>query len=60
MIADPDIKAFRVSNSHDFIVMGSDGIFDKISNKETVECMWNSLRDERASDVHQQTGRGVE
>lgn len=37
VVADPDIKAFRVSNSHDFIIMGSDGIFDKISNRETVQ-----------------------
>ena len=60
VIAEPDIKAFRVSDSHDFIIMGSDGIFDKISNRETVQCMWNSLRDEKAPDVHQQTGKGVE
>lgn len=60
VIADPDIKAFRVTDSHDFIVMGSDGIFDKISNRETVQCMWNSLRDEKTVDVHQQTGKGVE
>lgn len=60
VIAEPDIKAFRVSDSHDFIITGSDGIFDKISNRETVQCMWNSLRDEKAPDVHQQTGKGVE
>lgn len=60
VIAEPDIKAFRVTESHDFIVMGSDGIFDKISNRETVQCMWNSLRDERVGDIHQQTGKGVE
>ena len=60
VISEPDIKAFRVSDSHDFIVMGSDGIFDKISNREWVQCMWNSLRDEKTRDVHQQTGKGVE
>lgn len=60
VIAEPDIKAFRVTEAHDFIVMGSDGIFDKISNRETAQCMWNSLRDEKMTDVHQQTGKGVE
>jgi protein phosphatase 2C family protein 2/3 len=34
VIPDPDIKAFRVTDAHDFIAMGSDGIFDKISNRE--------------------------
>jgi len=47
VIAEPDIKAFRVTESHDFIIMGSDGIFDKISNRETIQCMWNSLHDEK-------------
>mmetsp|Transcript_7576 Transcript_7576/g.7119 ORF Transcript_7576/g.7119 Transcript_7576/m.7119 type:complete len:116 (-) Transcript_7576:358-705(-) len=37
VISQPEIKAFRVTGSHDFIVMGSDGIFDKISNRETVQ-----------------------
>ena len=60
VIAEPDIKAFRVTESHDFITMGSDGIFDKISNRETVQWMWNSLRDEKTTNVHEQTGKGVE
>ena len=32
VIATPEIKAFRISNEHDYIVLGCDGIFDKLSN----------------------------
>jgi serine/threonine protein phosphatase PrpC len=50
--------------------MGSDGIFDKLSNEEVSECVWMSVRDvNRESNlesshpminVHKQIGMGVE
>ena len=56
----PEIKSFRIQKDHDFIVLGSDGIFDKLSNKETLQCVWNSVKDAPASNVHKQSGLGVE
>ena len=32
VIAEPEIKSFRITKDHDFIVLGCDGIFDKLSN----------------------------
>lgn len=32
VIATPEIKSFRVTSEHDFIVLASDGIYDKLSN----------------------------
>ena len=29
---------------HDFIVLGCDGIFDKMSNKEVVDVVWEGAR----------------
>jgi protein phosphatase 2C family protein 2/3 len=52
VIAVPDIKSFRIQDDHDFIVIGSDGIYDKISNKEAIECVWNSVRDVSSANVH--------
>lgn len=60
VIATPEIKSFKITKDHDFIIMGSDGIFDKLSNKETVQCCWNSVRDGLASNVHKQCGLSVE
>jgi serine/threonine protein phosphatase PrpC len=33
----------------DFIVIGSDGIFDKLSNEEVAECVWMSVKDSEIS-----------
>ena len=61
VVAVPDIKAFKVlPREHDFIAIASDGVFDKLTNRETAQCVWNSVQDARAPNVHQQTGLGVE
>jgi protein phosphatase 2C family protein 2/3 len=52
IIAVPDIKSFRISDDHDFIILASDGIYDKINNKEAIECVWNSVRDQKCQNVH--------
>ena len=60
VIATPEIKSFRIAEEHDFIVIASDGIFDKLSNQEAIECVWNSVRDVKSANIHQQAGLGVE
>ena len=60
VIATPEIKSFKIAKDHDFIVMGSDGIFDKLSNKEAIQCVWNSVKNELALNVHQQCAIGIE
>ena len=64
VVAVPDIKSFKIGDDHDFIVMASkkirlfniqigDGIYDKVQNKEVIECVWNSVKDCKTSNVHQ-------
>ena len=60
VIATPEIKSFKIADNHDFIVMGSDGIFDKLTNKETVQCVWNSVKTDRTCKIHQQCGIAVD
>lgn len=36
VIATPEIMSFKISNEHDFIVLGCDGIFDKLSNEDSI------------------------
>ena len=36
VIATPDIKSFALKSEYDFIILGSDGIFDKLANVEVV------------------------
>ena len=34
MVADPDIISFRIKKNYDFIVLGCDGIFEKVDNQK--------------------------
>ena len=52
VIAVPEIKSFRITDDHDFIVLASDGIYDKINNKDAIECVWNSVRDVKSANIH--------
>ena len=65
LIATPEIKAFKIQKEHDFILLGCDGIFDRLSNKESVQVIWNGARDlplfyPQAKTVHQLCGIGVD
>ena len=43
VIAEPEIKVFKVTKELDFILMASDGIFDKLDNEEVREISWNGI-----------------
>jgi len=43
VVADPDITAFEIKDNHDFIVIGCDGIFDKLSSKDTIHIAWQKV-----------------
>ena len=38
----PDIRSFQITKEHDYIVMASDGIFDKLDNQDCSDCVWQS------------------
>jgi serine/threonine protein phosphatase PrpC len=40
----PDVVEFELTDDHNFLVMGCDGIFDVLSNKEIMECIKIVLR----------------
>lgn len=40
IIAEPEIKSFKLQADYDFIFLGCDGIFDKLSNKEVIDLIW--------------------
>ena len=52
VVATPDIKAFRVKNTHDFIVLGCDGIFDKLTNRDVLNCAWFTVHNDNTQNVH--------
>jgi protein phosphatase 2C family protein 2/3 len=74
--AEPEIKVFQIAKHHDFIVLGCDGIFDKLTNEDINKCVWlscdaakiaraNQLQSNENANiqpisVHQFCGLGVE
>jgi serine/threonine protein phosphatase PrpC len=41
----PELKTLKVAKELDFILMGSDGIFDKMENDELVKTCWKAIED---------------
>jgi protein phosphatase PTC2/3 len=57
VVATPEITSFKLNTgNHDFIVLGCDGIFDKMSNDDISHCVWNSVTDNKemkvANNIH--------
>ena len=42
-MADPDVTAFEIKDNHDFIVIGCDGVFDKLSSKDAIHIAWQKV-----------------
>lgn len=63
VIATPDIKCFKIEDNYDFVVLGCDGIFDKLNNEQVIQATWESARKnfkERTQTIHQVCGMAVE
>lgn len=60
IIATPEIKFFRLLPEYDFIVLGCDGIFDKLTNREVISSIWSGLDDTNPPNVHAACGIAVE
>jgi len=58
IICEPEINEFKITNKHDFIVIGSDGIFDKLSNEEISQIVWKCLT--KDMNIHQWAAKSAE
>ena len=47
VIHTPDVKSFQIKREHDFIVLGCDGIFDKMDNTDVSHCVWKAVFDNK-------------
>jgi hypothetical protein len=60
IIATPEIKYFDISDSFDYILIGCDGVYEKMKNKELTDTMWKLIRENEYKDVHDLCGYTVE
>ena len=42
VIATPEIRCFRIKDNYDFIVVGCDGIFEKMDNNVVMNSIWDA------------------
>lgn len=63
LIAAPDIVQCKIEDSYDFIVLGCDGIFDKLSDSQVMRAVWESMRKrykQQDTSLHLLSGAAVE
>lgn len=59
VVATPDIKAFKIKDNYDCILLACDGIFDKMTNKECIDTIWQTVR-KTQGNIHKVAGECVE
>lgn len=58
VVCKPDIKEIDLKEKDDFLLIGCDGVFDKMTNKDVIRAIWNN--NEYCKDYHKFTGNGVD
>lgn len=61
VIAEPEVNSMRFRNNMDFIVLGSDGIFDQMSNEDVSKCAWVMInKNKNEKNLHSICGTAVD
>ncbi len=63
VVPEPEITKFRIEEGKfDFLLMGCDGIFDKLDNNEIINDIWRSLDDKGniGETIHEQMGKAAD
>ncbi len=58
----PEIRSFKIAPGHDYIILASDGIYDKLSNKDIIRSVTMTMNDPSSAgkSVHEICGASVE
>ena len=43
IVCEPEIKSFKLKPNFDFFLIGCDGIFERMDNKQTIEAVWDRI-----------------
>ncbi len=60
IISTPEIKYFDINDKNDFILIGCDGIFEKMKNKFVINSVWDVIKKFNFKDIHNLTGVCIE
>ena len=53
VIAEPEIEKVKIDPSCDFFILACDGVFDKLTNKECVGTVWETVKENRKKNPHE-------
>lgn len=60
LIAVPEISVFKLHSDTDFIMMGSDGTFEKLDNRECVSMIWQTAMNSIELEITEKIAKGAE
>jgi len=61
IIAVPEINQFKINSEMDFVILGCDGIYDQLTNREVVDCVWMTMKEAaKSKSLHIQCGMAVD
>ena len=60
IISIPEIKYFDNTDKNDFILIFCDGVYEKLKNKDIIDCIWKEIKEKKFIDVHNMAGYSIE
>ena len=60
IISIPEIKYFDNSDKNDFILIFCDGVYEKLKNKDIIDCLWKEISKKNVTDIHNLAGYTIE
>jgi serine/threonine protein phosphatase PrpC len=49
IISDPEIISFQLKDNFDFFLIGCDGIFERMNNKQIIDVVWDRVSEQTTS-----------
>jgi len=49
IVCDPEIRSFKLRDNFDFLLIGCDGIFERLSNKQVIDTVWERISEQTTS-----------
>ena len=43
IVCEPEIKSFKLKNNFDFFLIGCDGIYERLDNKNVIDACWERI-----------------
>lgn len=60
VISTPEIRSFKIVDSYDFMLMGCDGVFEKMTNQEIMKTILQSVGQTGFESVHERGGKAID